>query len=40
MISDTANTDYKDNIWTQKLGVDALSKALRYARAADPAAKL
>ncbi|PVF96555.1 glycoside hydrolase [Serendipita vermifera] len=40
MISDTASTDYKDNIWTQKLGVDALPKALRYARAADPAAKL
>lgn len=40
MISDTTDRDYKDNIWSQKFGNDALPKALRYARAADPAAKL
>lgn len=41
MISDTLNVStYKDNLWTQKFGEDALPKALMYARAADPSVKL
>jgi GH35 family endo-1,4-beta-xylanase len=41
MISDTPdNGTFKDNIWTQKLGQDAVAKALRIARTADPRVKL
>ncbi|KLO13398.1 glycoside hydrolase [Schizopora paradoxa] len=41
MISDnTPNETFKDNIWTQKFGEDAVPKALTYARAVDKTPKL
>ena len=41
MISDnTPNETFKDNIWTQKFGEDAVPKALAYARAVDKQPKL
>lgn len=41
MISDnTPNETFKDNIWTQKFGEEAMPKALAYARAVDKHPKL
>ncbi|EKM60491.1 glycoside hydrolase family 10 protein [Phanerochaete carnosa HHB-10118-sp] len=41
MISDnTPNETFKDNIWTQKFGEEAMPKALTYARAVDQQPKL
>ncbi|EJC99117.1 uncharacterized protein FOMMEDRAFT_142779 [Fomitiporia mediterranea MF3/22] len=41
MISDnTPNETFKDNIWTQKFGEEAMPKALTYARAVDSQPKL
>lgn len=41
MISDnTPNETFKDNIWTQKFGEDAVPRALTYARAVDKTPKL
>jgi endo-1,4-beta-xylanase len=41
MISDnTPNETFKDNIWTQKFGEEAMPKALTYARAVDKQPKL
>ncbi|KIP04450.1 glycoside hydrolase family 10 protein [Phlebiopsis gigantea 11061_1 CR5-6] len=41
MISDnTPNETFKDNIWTQKFGEEAMPKALAYARAVDKQPKL
>lgn len=41
LISDnTPNETFKDNIWTQKFGEEAMPKALTYARAVDKQPKL
>ena len=41
MISDnTPNETFKDNIWTEKFGEEAVPKALFYAREANPNLKL
>ena len=41
MISDnTPNETFKQNIWTQKFGEEAMAKALTYARAVDKQPKL
>jgi len=41
MISDNTNNEtFKDNIWTQKFGEEAMPKALTYARAVDSQPKL
>ena len=41
MISDNTPTEtFKNNIWTQKFGEEAMPKALKYARAVDKQPKL
>jgi GH35 family endo-1,4-beta-xylanase len=37
---DAPNNTFKNNIWTQKFGENAIPMAFRYAREADPGAKL
>ena len=36
LISDTPNVTFKDILWTEKFGEEAMPKALTYAREADP----
>lgn len=41
MISDnTPNETFKQNLWTQKFGEEAMAKALTYAREVDKHTKL
>jgi hypothetical protein len=41
MISDNTPAEtFKDNIWTQKFGEEAMPKALNYARAVDKQPKI